>query len=179
MNNLPETPSLSLQSAADQYGVCVRTIRRRIASGELPAFRIGRAIRVRPSDVASLGPPDRRCCMTHTRKDGHAAEQQALHGAGLPVPCAVPRPRPQASKGISAHRPDDERPPERGHPKVARNEEARHKAGPLPKPTTTTRLNTPSLQPQSAVAGMTSTAFVSSTSTGLFGSRPHRPPPHS
>ena len=40
--------------------------------------------------------------------------------SGMPVPCAVPRPRPQASKGISAHRPDDERPPERGHPKVAR-----------------------------------------------------------
>lgn len=57
MNNLPETPSLSLQSAADQYGVCVRTIRRRIASGEPPAFRIGRAIRVRPSDVASLARP--------------------------------------------------------------------------------------------------------------------------
>lgn len=97
-------------------------------------------------------------------------------GCPFPAPCPDhDRKHPKGFQRIDRMT----RPPERGHPKVARNEEARHKAGPLPKPTTTTRLHTPSLQPQSAVAGMTSTAFVSSTSTGLFGSRPHRPPPHS
>lgn len=46
---------LSLQDAADLYSVSVTTLRRRIASGDLPAGRSGRKlIRVRALDVDAL-----------------------------------------------------------------------------------------------------------------------------
>lgn len=46
---------LSLQDAADLYSVSVSTIRRRIASGDLPAGRCGRSIiRVKALDVDLL-----------------------------------------------------------------------------------------------------------------------------
>lgn len=46
---------LSLQQAAGIYGVSTDTIRRRVASGDLPAFRCGRRIiRVRAEDLSRL-----------------------------------------------------------------------------------------------------------------------------
>lgn len=46
---------VSLAQAADILGISVHTLRRRIASGELPAFRTGRRIiRVRVSDLERL-----------------------------------------------------------------------------------------------------------------------------
>jgi len=46
---------ISLGKAADILGVSVRTLRRRVASGELPAFRSGRRIiRIRVNDLEKL-----------------------------------------------------------------------------------------------------------------------------
>lgn len=46
---------ISLAAAAEMLGVSVHTLRRRIADGELPAFRTGRRIiRVRVSDLEKL-----------------------------------------------------------------------------------------------------------------------------
>lgn len=46
---------ISLSAAADILGISVHTLRRRIAAGELPAFRTGRRIiRVRVSDLEKL-----------------------------------------------------------------------------------------------------------------------------
>ncbi len=46
---------ISLAAAADILGISVHTLRRRIAAGELPAFRSGRRIiRVRVSDLERL-----------------------------------------------------------------------------------------------------------------------------
>lgn len=46
---------ISLSAAADILGISVHTLRRRIAAGELPAFRTGRRIiRVRASDLEKL-----------------------------------------------------------------------------------------------------------------------------
>lgn len=46
---------ISLQAAANMLGISVHTLRRRIAAGELPAFRTGRRIiRVRTSDLERL-----------------------------------------------------------------------------------------------------------------------------
>lgn len=46
---------ISLSAAADILGISVHTLRRRIAAGELPAFRNGRRIiRVRVSDLDNL-----------------------------------------------------------------------------------------------------------------------------
>ena len=45
----------SLSSAAERTGLSIRTLRRRIASGELAAYRSGaRVIRVDPDDVDRL-----------------------------------------------------------------------------------------------------------------------------
>lgn len=41
----------SLSQAADRTGVSIKTLRRRIACGELAAYRTGRLIRVDPRDV--------------------------------------------------------------------------------------------------------------------------------
>ncbi len=49
---------LTLAEAAEWYGVSERTLRRRIAEGRLPAFRIGpRSIRVKAVDVEALAEP--------------------------------------------------------------------------------------------------------------------------
>ena len=54
----PTPEWLSLQQAAALYGVSVDTLRRRIASGELPASRFGeRLIRVRSEDLDRLYRP--------------------------------------------------------------------------------------------------------------------------
>ena len=46
---------VSLAQAADILGISVHTLRRRIAAGELPAFRTGRRIiRVRVSDLERM-----------------------------------------------------------------------------------------------------------------------------
>lgn len=45
----------SLSSAAERTGLSIRTLRRRIANGDLPAYRSGpRVIRVNPADVDHL-----------------------------------------------------------------------------------------------------------------------------
>jgi excisionase family DNA binding protein len=44
----------SLSAAADRTGVSIRTLRRRIACGQLAAYRTGRLIRVDPDDVDHL-----------------------------------------------------------------------------------------------------------------------------
>lgn len=54
----PTPEWLSLQQAALIYGVSIDTIRRRIATGALPASRIGaRLIRVRIADLESVCRP--------------------------------------------------------------------------------------------------------------------------
>jgi excisionase family DNA binding protein len=51
----PERPVyLSLQTAAQLHDVSVKTIRRRIADGTLPAYRVGQQLRVREADLARL-----------------------------------------------------------------------------------------------------------------------------
>ena len=46
---------LSLQEAAEQYGMSTKTIRRRIADGTLVAYRVGpRSIRVTVADLEAL-----------------------------------------------------------------------------------------------------------------------------
>jgi excisionase family DNA binding protein len=48
----------TLSSAAERTGLSIRTLRRRIASGELAAYRSGaRVIRVDPEDVDRLMVP--------------------------------------------------------------------------------------------------------------------------
>jgi excisionase family DNA binding protein len=49
-----EFPDLSLAEAASVLGVNVKTVRRAIAEGRLPAYRVGKLIRVRSEDVAGL-----------------------------------------------------------------------------------------------------------------------------
>lgn len=52
----------SLAQAAERTGISVWTLRRRISSGELVAFTVGRRIlRVRPADVDGLFRPRPSC----------------------------------------------------------------------------------------------------------------------
>ena len=44
----------SLSAAADRTGISAQTLRRRIACGQLVAYRTGRLIRVDPEDVDHL-----------------------------------------------------------------------------------------------------------------------------
>jgi len=44
----------SLASAAARMGVSVKTVRRRIAEGILPAYRSGRILRLDPDDVDNM-----------------------------------------------------------------------------------------------------------------------------
>lgn len=49
---------ISLSSAAEMLGISVHTLRRRIAAGDLPAFRSGRRIiRIRVSDLDKILKP--------------------------------------------------------------------------------------------------------------------------
>lgn len=48
---------LSLKEAADRVGVSVKTIRRRIADGQLPAYRTGRILRIKRADLEALMQP--------------------------------------------------------------------------------------------------------------------------
>lgn len=42
---------------ADRLGVSVKTVRRRIADGTIPAVRVGRLIRIPADAIASIGSP--------------------------------------------------------------------------------------------------------------------------
>jgi len=42
---------LTIREVAHLENTCERTIRRRVASGELPAIRYGRQLRIRPRDL--------------------------------------------------------------------------------------------------------------------------------
>ena len=44
----------SISQAAERTGINAQTFRRRIAYGQLPAYRSGRLIRVEPADVDAL-----------------------------------------------------------------------------------------------------------------------------
>lgn len=44
----------SLANAAARMGVSVKTVRRRIADGVLPAYRCGRILRLDPNDVDGM-----------------------------------------------------------------------------------------------------------------------------
>lgn len=58
MNHNPHDRYISLQQMADKYGLSVKSCRRMVATGALPAFRIGeRVIRVRERDVEALMQP--------------------------------------------------------------------------------------------------------------------------
>lgn len=51
-----DNPYLSLDDAAELIGQSVKTLRRRIAEGRLPAYRFGpRCIRVRLHDLEACG----------------------------------------------------------------------------------------------------------------------------
>lgn len=57
MTNTPKSRRQfeSLSDAAERTGLSVRTLRRRIAAGQLPAYRSGpRVLRVDPADVDRL-----------------------------------------------------------------------------------------------------------------------------
>lgn len=57
MLNTPTPPRQfeSLADAAERTGLSIRTLRRRIAAGQLPAYRSGpRVLRVDPADVDRL-----------------------------------------------------------------------------------------------------------------------------
>jgi excisionase family DNA binding protein len=45
---------MSLPDAADRLSMSTRTLRRKIASGELPAYHVGTQVRVRVDDVVAL-----------------------------------------------------------------------------------------------------------------------------
>jgi len=46
-----ESECVSLSRAAKILGVCVRTVRREIERGKLIAFRVGRSLRIRMSEL--------------------------------------------------------------------------------------------------------------------------------
>lgn len=48
------SPAITVNEAARRLSVTPHTVRRRIAAGDLPAARVGRAVRIRPEDLASL-----------------------------------------------------------------------------------------------------------------------------
>lgn len=48
------TQLLTINEVAHQESVSTRTVRRQIESGDLPYYRIGRAIRVSPEDLAAF-----------------------------------------------------------------------------------------------------------------------------
>jgi excisionase family DNA binding protein len=43
------------EQAAEELAVSVRTIKRRIGDGTLPAYRIGKLLRIKASDLAQVG----------------------------------------------------------------------------------------------------------------------------
>ena len=51
---IPTRRLISLQDAAEQLDVTTKTLRRRIADGALPAYRVGRLVKVDPDDLERL-----------------------------------------------------------------------------------------------------------------------------
>lgn len=51
------SPHLSPAEAADYLGLSIKSVRRLISTGDLPARRIGRLIRIRVEDLDTLGRP--------------------------------------------------------------------------------------------------------------------------
>ena len=50
-------PLMTIRGSADALDVSTRTVSRLIAAGTLPAVRIGRLVRIRPEDLATLVKP--------------------------------------------------------------------------------------------------------------------------
>jgi excisionase family DNA binding protein len=48
---------VTISQAAERLGVSTRTIRRKIATGDLPGYRVGTLVRLRPDDVERLARP--------------------------------------------------------------------------------------------------------------------------
>lgn len=53
-SNKAQTVLLSAEAVADLLSVSIRTVRRMIATGDIPVVRIGRAVRVRRVDIEAL-----------------------------------------------------------------------------------------------------------------------------
>ena len=53
-SNKAQTVLLSAEEVADLLSLSVRTVRRMIASGEIPIVRIGRSVRIRRVDIEAL-----------------------------------------------------------------------------------------------------------------------------
>ena len=53
-SNKVQTVLLSAEAVGELLSVSVRTVRRMIASGEIPIVRIGRAVRIRRVDIEAL-----------------------------------------------------------------------------------------------------------------------------
>jgi excisionase family DNA binding protein len=51
IDTMPPLRLLSLPEVADRLGCSIKTLRRRIATGDLAIIRDGRLIRVRPEDL--------------------------------------------------------------------------------------------------------------------------------
>jgi excisionase family DNA binding protein len=48
------TRYVSLAEVADYLGVSIKTVRRRVAEGQIPAYRVGRLLKVDVADVEQL-----------------------------------------------------------------------------------------------------------------------------
>jgi excisionase family DNA binding protein len=44
-------PFLTIADAAERLGVSSKTVRRLISAGRIPAFRVGRLVRIKPADL--------------------------------------------------------------------------------------------------------------------------------
>ena len=53
-SNKVQTVLMSAEAVGELLSVSVRTVRRMIASGEIPIVRIGRAVRIRRVDIEAL-----------------------------------------------------------------------------------------------------------------------------
>ena len=53
-SNKVQTVLLSAEAVGELLSVSVRTVRRMIASGEIPVVRIGRSVRIRRVDIEAL-----------------------------------------------------------------------------------------------------------------------------
>ena len=49
-----EQEYFSPKQVSTHFGVSLRTVRRWIASGKLPAYRLGRLVRIKKSDIEAL-----------------------------------------------------------------------------------------------------------------------------
>lgn len=48
---------ITIDQAAERLGLHPRTVRRMICGGELPAYRVGRFVRIDPDDLSSVVRP--------------------------------------------------------------------------------------------------------------------------